>query len=326
MEEINGLIELGKQRGKPRLMERETPESLNDSIRATTRVSAHKASHQIQHDMDPSLACACVHALIEALVLSLVNTGKPYGFSHSLHPRYPALTLGSGHASSIRTNPRLTMTQQTYVLTRENLKTPKAAAIAGMLFSVLTMVAFWLLWYSVPDDPQEPGLWLATNSNAVALGLNLVPFAGIAFLWFIGVLRDRLGEAEDRFFATVFFGSGLLFLGMLFTAAAMVGAILIGFNAQPKELVNSATFHFVRASAHTIMHNYMVKMAAVFMMTASTLAIYVRFAPRWLALLGYLLSLLLLFGSYYIRWSFVLFPLWVFLMSTHILRDNLLRR
>ena len=215
---------------------------------------------------------------------------------------------------------------ETYILTNEKLRTPKAAAIAGMLFSLLAVSAFWLLWNSVPDDPQEPGLWLATNSNAVALGLNLVPFAGIAFLWFIGVLRDRLGEREDRFFATVFFGSGLLFLGMLFTAAAMVGAILVAFTTRPGELVNSTTFHLVRASAHTIMHVYMIKMAAVFMMTASTLAIYVRFVPRWLALLGYLLSLLLLFGATYIRWSFFLFPLWVFLISVHILTDNLRRR
>jgi len=215
---------------------------------------------------------------------------------------------------------------QTDVLTRENLRTPKAAAIAGMLFSLLTITVFWLLWNSVPADPQEAGLWLTTNSNTVALGLNLVPLAGIAFLWFIGVLRDRLGEREDRFFATVFFGSGILFLGMLFSAAALVGAILIAYSTQPKELINSATFHIVRATAYTIMNIYMVKMAAVFMITASTLAIYVRYAPRWLALLGYLLSLLLLFGSHYIRWSFFLFPLWVFLMSIHILTDNLLRR
>jgi len=114
-------------------------------------------------------------------------------------------------------------------LSRTNLKTPKAAAIAGMLFSLLTVAAFWLLWISVPDDPQEPGSWLSANSNTVVLGLNLVPFAGIAFLWFIGVLRDRLGQLEDRFFATVFFGSGLLFLGMLFSAAAIVGAILMAF-------------------------------------------------------------------------------------------------
>ena len=62
-------------------------------------------------------------------------------------------------------------------------------------------------------------MWRKTSSNTVALGLNPVPFAGIAFLWFIGVLRDRLGEFEDRFFSTVFLGSGFLFLAMLFASA-----------------------------------------------------------------------------------------------------------
>ena len=90
-------------------------------------------------------------------------------------------------------------------LLRANLRTPKAAAIAGMLFSFLLMAAFSLLRISVPADPQEPGSWLRTNSSTIALAINLVPFAGIAFLWFIGVLRDRLGQLEDRFFATVFF-------------------------------------------------------------------------------------------------------------------------
>ena len=97
---------------------------------------------------------------------------------------------------------------QTESLSRPNLKTPKAAAIAGMVFSLLIIMAFWLLLISVPGDPQEPGSWLGANSNTVELGLNLMPFAGIAFLWFIGVLRDRLGQHEDQFFATVFFGSG----------------------------------------------------------------------------------------------------------------------
>ena len=145
-----------------------------------------------------------------------------------------------------------------------------------MVFSLLTIAAFWLLIVAVPADPQEPGSWLSANSNSVALGLNLLPFAGIAFLWFIGVLRDRLGELEDRFFATVFFGSGLLFLGTLFTAAALVGAILIAFAARPEELINSATFHFARAAAYSILNIYMVKMAGVFMISTSTVAIYSR--------------------------------------------------
>src|SRR6476646_10211046 len=119
---------------------------------------------------------------------------------------------------------------QTGPLTRANLKTPKAAAIAGMVFSVLLVVVFWLLRTSIPAAPQETGSWLQSSSGSVALALNLMPFAGIAFLWFIGVLRDRLGQQEDQFFATVFLGSGLLFLAMLFTSAAIIGAILIAFD------------------------------------------------------------------------------------------------
>jgi hypothetical protein len=208
-------------------------------------------------------------------------------------------------------------------LTRANLKTPKAAAIAGMLFSTLLIAAFWLLRTSIPADPQESGAWVRGNPGSVALALNLMPFAGIAFLWFIGVLRDRLGQQEDRFFATVFFGSGLLFLGMLFTSAAIMGAILIAFAMQPEELIGSATFHFARAAAYSLVNVYMIKMASVFMITTSTVAIYTGIAPRWLAILGLALALILLFGSFYISWSFLVFPLWVFLVSASILNDSM---
>jgi hypothetical protein len=203
-------------------------------------------------------------------------------------------------------------------LTGAKLRTPKAAAVAGMLFSILVIAAFWLMWVSVPADPQEPGSWLHRGASTVALALNLLPFSGIALLWFIAVLRDRLGPREDRFFATVFLGSGLLFLGMLFTAAAVGGAILIAFVAEPEQLINSATYHFARAVTYNLLNVYMIKMAGVFMFTTSTLAIYTNLVPRWLAILGYVLALLLLLGSYYLRWSFLIFPLWVFLVSIYI--------
>jgi hypothetical protein len=214
------------------------------------------------------------------------------------------------------------MTEQS-TLTRANLKTSRAAAIAGILFSVLLILVFWLLRVSVPDDPLEPGAWLNSQSGTVALALNLVPFAGIAFLWFIGVLRDRLGTREDQFFSTVFFGSGLLFLAMLFAAAAVAGALIISFTAAPAQLINSATFYFARATAYSMMNFYTVKMAGVFMITTSTIAMYTGFAPRWLAIVGYALAMILLFGSYYLSWSFVVFPLWVLLMSIYIFLDEL---
>jgi len=210
-------------------------------------------------------------------------------------------------------------------LTKAGLKTPSAAAVAGLVFSVLLIAAFVLLRISVPADPQEPGSWLHANSNTVALAINLFPFAGIAFLWFIGVLRDRLGELEDRFFATVFLGSGLLFLSMLFLASAVAGGILIAFVSQPEELIGSSTFHFARATAYAIANIYMIKVASVFMITTSTIAIYTAIMPRWLAILGYGLALPLLFGSAYVDWSFLVFPVWVLFISLSILLEKFRR-
>jgi hypothetical protein len=210
-------------------------------------------------------------------------------------------------------------------LTKTNLKTPKVAAIAGIVFSILLLTAFGLLRLSIPADPLAPSIWVRTNSNTVALALNLIPFAGIAFLWFIGVLRDRLGQREDRFFATVFLGSGLLFLATLFSAAAVVGAITITFAAKPDRPIDPDTFAFVRTLSFNLMNVYAIKMAGVFMISTSTVAIYTQFAPRYIAVLGYALALVILFGSYYLDWSFFAFPVWVLLLSIQILVDNFRR-
>lgn len=207
-------------------------------------------------------------------------------------------------------------------LIRAQLKTPRAAAVAGILFSVLLITVLSLLRLSVPADPLETGTWLKTSADKVTLALNLVPFAGVAFLWFIGVLRDRLGQLEDRFFATVFFGSGLLFLAMLFASAAVAGGIITVYAARPEGLLDSATFTFARAVTYEIMNLYAVKMAAVFMISTSTLALRTGFAPTWIAFVGFAFALLLLCSGRYIGWIVLVFPLWVLLISIHILIDN----
>jgi len=209
-------------------------------------------------------------------------------------------------------------------LTHAQLKTPKAAAMAGIAFSLLIFAILGLLRHSIPVDPLEAGAWLASDTRTIAAALNMVPFAGVAFLWFIGVLRDRLGHLEDRFFATVFFGSALLFLAMLFTSAAIIGAVmLVASVSEPNELMNSATFRLARASSYIIMNVYAIKMAAVFMISTSTVVIRTGIVPRWIALLGFLLALVLLIGSSFISWSFAVLPVWVLLISVYILVDNL---
>ncbi len=147
-------------------------------------------------------------------------------------------------------------------LTTARLRAPRAAAIAGILFAILLMAGLGLIRLAVPANPLEAGAWLQTRLNTVVLALNLVPFAGIAFLWFIGVLRDHLGEREDRFFATVFLGSGLLFLAMLFMSAAMVGGLIIAYTADPSRILGSTTFTSARAIAYEVMNIYAININA----------------------------------------------------------------
>jgi len=216
--------------------------------------------------------------------------------------------------------------QENVALIRARMKTPKAAAVAGILFSGLMFVIFVLLRRSIPADPLEPGVWLGADTRQIEMALNLVPVAGVAFLWFIGVLRDRLGQQEDRFFASVFFGSALLFLAMLFVAAAVTGAVtLLASSTKSGELIDSAAFHFARATAYIILNVYAIKMGAVFMFSTSTVVIYTGITPRWIAYAGYFLALAVLIGSYYVGWSFAVLPVWVLLVSVYILIDNLRR-
>jgi hypothetical protein len=199
------------------------------------------------------------------------------------------------------------------------LRTPRAAALAGILFSVLTITALTLLRVSAPPSPAVAGIWLTDSAHraAVAVGLNLVPFAGIAFLWFIGVIRDRIGEREDRFFATVFLGSGLLFVGMLFVAAATAGALVAG--ATSSALPGSGTLALGRNVTTSLLNVYAMRMAAVFTLTTVTIARRTQIISRWLTLAGLVCALVLLFGIGITPWVELLFPLWILALSLEIL-------
>lgn len=204
------------------------------------------------------------------------------------------------------------------------LKTPRAAAVAGIVFSVLFIASLVLIRTAVPADAQDAATWVGHDLNTVAFAVYLLPFAGIAFLWFIGVLRDRMGAEEDRFFATVFMGSGLLFLAMLFVAGALGAGLVMALHSMPEQLVDSGTYAFGRAAVYQLINVYAVKMAGVFMISTSTVAIRILIFPRWMAMLGYALALLMLLSTgYLLFWAPLVFPLWVLLVSVNILLSNL---
>jgi hypothetical protein len=200
------------------------------------------------------------------------------------------------------------------------LRTPRAAAVAGIVFSVLSIFMLVVLRISTPSDPGATGTWLTDSSRRalVAVALNLVPFAGIAFLWFIGVVRDRIGRHEDRFFATVFLGSGLLFVAMLFVAAA-VGGGLIAAASRAGGSPNAGTLGLGRNITSALLNVYAMRMAAVFTLTTVTIARRTGFVSRWITLAGLATALVLTVGIGISPWVELLFPAWVLVLSLDIL-------
>ncbi len=204
-------------------------------------------------------------------------------------------------------------------LVGRRLTTPRAAAVAGIVFSLLLTVTYALLRSSVPENPKDSGDWLATNGDRVNFALWLVPFAGIAFLWFIGVIRDRLGVFEDRFFSSILFGSGLLFIAMTFIATALAGALIASYQADPVATIQNGLYALERETIFRVTNVFGVRMAGVFMFSAGTIWLRSGTMPRWMVALTYTVAIVQIFSLGFTLWFTILFPLWVLIVSVHFL-------
>jgi len=207
----------------------------------------------------------------------------------------------------------------------KGLRTPRAAAFAGIIFAVLLATSIVLLRLSLPSDPAESGNWLSgsVDRTFVVIAFNLIPFAGIAFLWFIGVIRDRMGEREDKFFATVFLGSGLLFIALLFAAAAMAVGILASFDAAPSTASQIEVWDLGTQTTLALINIFAMRMAAVFVISTCTIALRTGVIHRWLSFLGLVFALVLLVAASSVPYINMLFPLWIFLVSLELLVKSL---
>ena len=201
------------------------------------------------------------------------------------------------------------------------LRTPRAAAVAGILFALLLIACLSLITLSAPLDPTSAGTWLTDPSRrgAVATALNLVPFAGIAFLWFVGVMRDRIGDREDKFFATVFLGSGLLFVAMLFVAAAVGAGMIDTASLHHAGATSPSELASAREITSILLRVYALRMAGVFTLSTAMILYRSGVAPRWISLLGFAVGLVLLVTIGLSPWVSLIFPLWIGLISVETL-------
>ncbi len=204
------------------------------------------------------------------------------------------------------------------------LRAPWAASVAGLLFAGLFTAALVLLRNQTLIDATDSELdeIFATGRDLTGVigGLYLAPFAGIMFLWFVAVIRDQVGEREDRFFATVFLGSGLIFVALLFAASAVATAPLVGASYLGQEAPTAVEIEAARALSYTLLFAFATRAAAVFLLATATVGIRSGTFPRWFAWTGYLLGIALLLAVAFWDWVVLVLPAWVAVVSLFILR------
>ncbi|MEU8827420.1 hypothetical protein [Streptomyces sp. NPDC048636] len=207
-----------------------------------------------------------------------------------------------------------------------SLRTPRAAGAAGILSALLLGTVVVLVHSAIPEHPIDAGAWLADGSSRGSLNvaLQLVPFAGIFFLWFMGAVRDYVGPAEDTFFATLFFGSGVLYLAVIFVLAAAIGGLLALAGSTSSSQLQM--WEYGRHLTLVLLSSYSTRIAAVFVLSATTLCRQLGVFPRWLVWAGYAVALVLLFVVSTDAWFALVFPLWMLAVSVRVLRVALRSR
>ena len=206
-------------------------------------------------------------------------------------------------------------------------RAPRSAGLAGIAFSVLFLTFALLLGARPPTGLTEAGLvdWFETTAETpvtIAV-LYVAPFAGIAFLWFLAVVRDRIGVREDRFLSTVFLGSGLLFVAMFWAAGASLAGLVAGNRFEGGPALDATVLETFRSLAFSFLFVFAARAAAVFMIVTSTIALRTGVYPRWLVIAGYVVALVMLLSLSALQWVVLLFPVWVFVLSLFILQSEI---
>jgi hypothetical protein len=203
----------------------------------------------------------------------------------------------------------------------------RIAAVSGLVFAVLFVVAVVLL-HRAPSLGDPDATYAAFYANGgdklfVAVGLYLVPFAGIAFLWHITAMRnvlDTLTPAPSAMAHGLNLLAGTIFVTLMFAGTAAVGAVAFGtyFGHAPAE--DPAVARALAAVGYGLVFVFAVRGAGMFAITTTTLLRNAGVLPWIPAVVAYVLAAFLLLAVTNNPAAVLVFPAWVVLASVFLLR------
>ncbi|MFL6243193.1 MAG: hypothetical protein ACJ73V_09240 [Acidimicrobiia bacterium] len=204
----------------------------------------------------------------------------------------------------------------------------RAGGIAAIVFAVLFVVGF-LLVSDTPDGDESNLKWLryfadGDNRRMIVIGAIVLALAAVAFLVFLGVLRERLRGAATgaEWVGTTAFASGLLFVAMLAVAALGTGSVSASVEFGDAPVVRDAdvlrTFESLGIGALVL---FGAAAAGLLIITTSIAGGRAALLPRWLVIAGYVAGVIVLLGGLFFI-PLVLFVLWMLVVGVVMLRGS----
>jgi hypothetical protein len=201
----------------------------------------------------------------------------------------------------------------------KSVRSVEAAAIAGLAYALLSAIALIIL--ASPPAPSEPETtitdWYSQPDNraTLAIGLAVAVTSAIAFLWFVAVIRRRVGRREDQFFATVFLGSGILLTAISLVGAAVLASPSMSIDLAGGQVPEPDVLASSTGLGNTLLYFVLLRVQAVFVLSTSTLAMRTNAFSRYLSYFGYLTALIMFIMPIATEPVGFAFPLWVAVMS-----------
>jgi len=194
----------------------------------------------------------------------------------------------------------------------------------GLLFAVLFVASVGLMRAGLPDIGMTPAEVRAEfndphNRRQILIGYSMAPFAAVAFLWFVGVVRRR-APAEDQFVATVFTLASAVFVSLFLVAASLVGGPVYLQPADQPFHVDTATLGAMATAAYGLLFVIGVRIQVLVVLTATAVGRIHHALPKPVIYFGYLVAVVQTLNISFFQPLVLAFPTWVAVVSLALLR------
>jgi hypothetical protein len=194
--------------------------------------------------------------------------------------------------------------------------------VAGIL-AAITFVVGIILAADSPDSTDTDAqvlAWYADKDHRVEVicGAYFLAFCALFLVWFGAGIRRRLLAAGSGRLADIALGGAVLCAGLIAVGAAAVASVPAGQSLGGSPLSTADIARFLPSIGFGAILLFAM-FGAIALIDAVSIVIYrTGILPRWLAWLGFLCAIVLLFGVVF--FPIVALPIWLLAISIALLR------